>query len=102
MSLANMLPAFAILAVVLVIIMTELIKKLDKKNFLKGRRVWVPALLSGAIAALMGYGKFYDTHQIWFWWAVIFALSVFGYEAILKKIHEWIGTKSDSDEKSAA
>jgi hypothetical protein len=32
---------------------------------------------------------------MWFWWAVIFGFSIFGYEAILRKIRIALG----SDEK---
>ncbi len=83
----NILPVFIMIAIVVVIVFTELIKKLDKKDRLKGYRVWIPVVLSGGISYLLGYGKFFpEPNQIWFWWAVIFAFSSFAYEAILKKI----------------
>jgi len=88
----NIFPAFIIMAIVLVIILTELIKKLDKKNKMKGYRVWIPMVLSAGASALLLLGNFFNPPgQFWFWWAVIFALSVFGFEAILKKIKAALG-----------
>jgi predicted membrane channel-forming protein YqfA (hemolysin III family) len=89
----NILPVFIVIAIIVVIAFTELIKKLDKKDRLKGYRVWIPAVLSGGIAYLLGFGKFFaEPNQIWFWWAVIFAISTFAYEAILKKITTALGS----------
>jgi len=89
----NILPAFIIIAIVAVVVLSELIKKLDRKNWLKGYRVWIPALLSGGIAWLLDIGKFFaEPNQVWFWWAVIFAASTFAYEAVLKKITTALGS----------
>ncbi|MDR2924276.1 MAG: hypothetical protein LBU85_13190 [Treponema sp.] len=89
----NILPAFIVIAIVLTIVFTELIKKLDRKNWLKGYRVWVPAVLSGGVTSLLGIGNFFsEPNQVWFWWAVIFAFSTFAYEAILKKITTALGS----------
>jgi hypothetical protein len=90
--MTNILPVFIVLAIVLVIIFTELIKRLDRKNRLKGYRVWIPAVLSGGMAWLSRMGDFFNPpQQVWFWWAVIFAFSVFAYEAILKKMTTALG-----------
>jgi len=90
--MTNILPVFVAVAIVLTIVFTELIKKLDIKNRLKGYRVWIPVVLSGGVSYLLGYGKFFpEPNQIWFWWAVIFAISTFAYEAILKKITTALG-----------
>ena len=89
----NFLPVFVIIAIALLVVMTELIKKLDRKNKLKGYRVWIPALLSGGLAWLLRLGQFFNPpEQVWFWWAVIFAFSTFAYEAILKKITAAVGS----------
>jgi len=89
----NFLPAFIVIAIIVVIAFTELIKKLDKKDRLKGYRVWIPAVLSGGIALLASFGNFFaEPNQIWFWWAVIFAISTFAYEAILRKITTALGS----------
>jgi predicted membrane channel-forming protein YqfA (hemolysin III family) len=91
--MTNILPVFIVIAIALVIVIAELIKKLDRKNRLKGYRVWIPALLSGGISYLLGIGKFFpEPNQVWFWWAVIFAFSTFAYEAVLKKITTALGS----------
>jgi hypothetical protein len=91
--MTNILPVFIVIAIALTIVFTELIKKLDRKNLLKGYRVWSPAVLSGGISYLLGFGKFFaEPNQVWFWWAVIFAFSTFAYEAILKKITTALGS----------
>jgi len=90
MSLTNFLPACVVVATVAVIALTDLIKKLDVKNILKHFTACIPAVLSCGISFLLGYGQFFDFHQVWFWWAVIYALSVFFYDAVIKKMHEWI------------
>jgi hypothetical protein len=69
-----------------VVIFTELVKTLDKKGRLKGYRVYIPLVLSFVTAFLLKVGNFFVTEQMWFWWAVIFGFSIFGYEAILRKI----------------
>jgi len=85
--MTNLFPAFIIIAIVAVIMLTELIKKLDKKDVLKGYRVWVPAILSFVLAAFLRVGNFFSSpDQVWFWWTVIFSVSIFAYEAILKKL----------------
>jgi len=87
----NILPVSVLIAIALVIVFAELIKKLDRKNRLKGYRVWIPAVLSCGIAFLLRLGNFFQPQQVWFWWAVIFAFSVFAYEAVLKKITTALG-----------
>jgi hypothetical protein len=91
--MTNILPVFIVIAIALVIVFAELIKKLDGKNRLKGYRVWIPAVLSCGAAWLLRVGDFFQLQQVWFWWAVIFAFSTFAYEAILKKITTALGDK---------
>jgi len=88
----NILPLFIVIAIMLVIVFTELIKRLDKKNKLKSYRVWIPLILSLGVSALLTLGNFFNPPlQVFFWWAVIFSFSVFAYEAILKKITTALG-----------
>ena len=87
-GLMGFLPLFVVVAVMLTVIFTELVKTLDKINRLKGYRVWVPALFSAFFAFLLWHGAFFAPREVWFWWATIFGLSAFFYEAILKKIKE--------------
>jgi hypothetical protein len=73
------------------VIFTELVKRLDKKDVLKGYRVYIPLALSFGASFLLKIGNFYASSQLWFWWAVIFGFSIFGYEAILSKINKALG-----------
>lgn len=86
--LTQLLPAAVIVSVIVVVLLSELLKRLDKKNFLKGYRVLFPAFLSLGMSALLDIGTFIGVGQLWFYWAVIFALSVFLYELVLRKIQE--------------
>ena len=57
-SLIGFLPLFVVIAVMLTVIFTELVKKLDKKDRLTGYRVWIPALFSAFFAFLLWHGAF--------------------------------------------
>ncbi len=87
-NLIGFLPLFIIIAVLLTVIFTELVKKLDKNDKLKNYRAWVPVLFSAFFAFLLWHGAFFAPREVWFWWAAIFGISVFFYETILKKIKE--------------
>jgi Na+-translocating ferredoxin:NAD+ oxidoreductase RnfA subunit len=86
MDILSLLPFFILVSVALVVMFTELIKKLDKKDRLKGYRVYIPLALSAGASGLLKVGNFFVTEQFWFWWAVIFGFSVFAFEAVLKKL----------------
>ncbi len=90
-DLNKLLPAAVIVAIILTVIFTEIIKKTDKKDKLKGYRIYVPAILSGIESAVLAFGEFFTWKQAPFYCAVIFAVSIFGYEAIYRKIKTWIG-----------
>ncbi len=92
MDLSTLFPVFIMIAILCVVILTEIIKRFDRKDRLKGYRVWIPAILSLAMAWLLRIGAFFEPNQVWFWWAVLFAVPVFAYESILKKIREKIGS----------
>lgn len=82
----NILPTFIVIPIFSVIAVTEIIKRIDRKQKLRGFYVFIPAILSLLFAGLLAYGRFFDWHQLWFWAAVIFSLSVFSYESVLKKV----------------
>jgi uncharacterized membrane protein len=86
MNIVNLLPFFVVVAIALVVMFTELIKRLDKKDRLKGYRVYIPLVLSFGAAGLLRVGNFFVPEQMWFWWAAIFGFSVFAYEAVLRKL----------------
>ncbi|WP_147615098.1 hypothetical protein [Treponema pectinovorum] len=95
-DLQQFLPAAVIVAIILTVLLTEIVKKADKKDKLKGYRIYVPALLSGLESASLAFGEFFTWKQAPFYWAVIFAVSVFGYEAIYRKIKAWIGVDEET------
>jgi CDP-diglyceride synthetase len=94
----NLLPFFIVIAIAIVVIFSELIKRIDKKNRLKGYRVYIPLVLSFITAYLLKRGNFFVTEQMWFWWAVIFGFSIFGYEAVLRKITASLGADDKKKE----
>lgn len=90
-DLSKLLPAAVIVAIIITVVLTEIIKKADKKDKLKGYRIYIPAILSGLESVVLAFGEFFIWKQVPFYWAVIFAISVFGYEAIYRKIKAWAG-----------
>ncbi len=90
-NLTQFIPAAVFVAIILTVLLTEIIKKADAKDRLKGYRIYVPAVLSGAESLVLAFGEFFAWRQTPFYWAVIFAVSVFGYEAIYRKFKKWIG-----------
>lgn len=90
-DISKLLPVAVIVAIILTVIFTEIIKKADSKDKLKGYRIYIPAILSGLESVVLAFGEFFTWRQTPFYWAVIFAVSVFGYEAIYRKIKTWIG-----------
>lgn len=90
-DLSTFLLPCVITAIILVVIGTEMIKKQDKDNKLKGYRIYIPLSLSAAASSILAFGQFYSWRQAPFYWAVIFGVSVFGYEGILKKFKKATG-----------
>lgn len=90
-DLEKLLPAAVMVAIIITVLLTEIIKKADKKDKLKGYRIYIPAILSALESAVLVFGEFYIWKQVPFYWAVIFAVSVFSYEAIYRKFRKWIG-----------
>jgi hypothetical protein len=89
--MTDLFPAFIVVAIILVVMLTEFIKQIDRKDRLKGYRIYLPLALSFGAAALLRIGNFFAPEQMWFWWAVIFSFSTFAFEAILKKITTALG-----------
>ncbi len=86
-TLTDLLLPCVLLAIVLVVFLTEILKKADKKNILKGKKVFFPLTLSLVFSGLLALGKFYTLLQAPFYAAVIFTLSVTFFETILKKFN---------------
>lgn len=93
-GLFNLLPLFVVIAAFLTVLFTELAKRLDRKDRLKGYRVWIPFLFSAFFSFLLWYGAFFAPREVWFWWAAIFGISVFFYETLLKKIQNAVIEKT--------
>ena len=66
-DLNKLLPAAVIVAIILTVIFTEIIKKTDKKDKLKGYRIYVPAILSGIESAVLAFGEFFIWKQVPFY-----------------------------------
>ncbi len=75
-----------LVSVIMTVGLTELVKKFDKKNRLKGWRVLIPLLVSALIVFLTWNKAVFTSHALCSWWAVIFSLSIFSYEIIIKKL----------------
>lgn len=86
-SLSGLLLPCVLLAIVVLVFLTEIIKKLDYKNKLKGKMVFVPLVLSLLFSLALAFGDFYSYKQAPFYAAVVFSISVTFYEAILKKFN---------------
>lgn len=80
------LPASVVAAVILTVVSSELVKKLDKKERLRGFRVWLPLIFSLIFTASLALGGFFALRESFFYGAAIFGFSVFFYEAIVKHL----------------
>ncbi len=80
----SIFPVFITIAIIAVVALTEIVKRIG--FWAKGFNVLLPVLFSGGLSLLMSYGRFFDRHQVFFWWAVIFSMSVVAYEAIIKRV----------------
>ena len=96
-ELQGFLPAFIIVAVLLTVVFSQLVKKLDKKDKFKGFRVWLPLVFSGLFTSALTFGNFFSWRESPFWWGAIFGFSVFFYEAIVKHLKK-IGDSAQSIE----
>lgn len=81
----SLLPAWMILAIIVVVGVTEYIKKADQKNRLKKFYIWIPVVFSfgaGAVLVLAGL-------MVWkeypFYVAVIFSFATLAYNQIIER-----------------
>ncbi len=87
--LTNLFPAGVFIAIILTVVFSEWLKKLDKKDVFKGYRVILPLFLSLGFSWLLRIGNFFQSpDQVWFYWAVIFMIAIVFYELIIKKVEE--------------
>lgn len=99
--LAN-LKLFGILFVVSMfctVMFTEIVKKIDTKDVLKGYKVWLPLLISCGFSVAIKFVMKVDWLYMIFIESSLFGFSVFGYEVVLKSVNrilEKIVNKVDS------
>lgn len=89
-DLSTIVTPMVILSIVLTVLFSELFKKLDKKDKLKGYRVYLPLILSALFTFFLWLAEVITLKQAPLYWFAIFGISVFGYEAIVKKFEEKI------------
>ena len=84
-----------IVSIVCTIMFSEILKKFDKKNYLKGYKVWLPFIFSCGFSVALKFIFKIDWMIMIFIDGSMFGFSVFGYEAILKSINKLIGKTSE-------
>ena len=80
-----------IVSIVCTIMFSEIVKKFDKKNYLKGYKVWLPFIFSCGFSVALKFIFKIDWMIMIFIEGSLFGFSVFGYETILKSINKLIG-----------
>lgn len=68
------------------VMFTEIVKKIDTKDVLKGYKVWLPLLFSCGFSVAIKFVMKVDWLYMIFIESSIFGCSVFGYEVILKSL----------------
>ena len=79
-----------IISIVCTIMFSEIVKKFDKKDYLKGYKVWLPFIFSCGFSVVLKFAFNVDWMIMIFIEGSLFGFSVFGYEVILKSINKFI------------
>ena len=79
-----------IVSIVCTILFSEIVKKFDKNDKLKGYKVWLPFIFSCGFSVALKFIFKVDWIIMIFIEGSLFGFSVFGYEAILKSINKLI------------
>lgn len=77
------------------VMLAEIIKSLDKKDYLKGYRVWLPLLISCGFSVAIKFVYKIDWLYMIFVESALFGFSVIGYEVFLKTIRKIIDKIND-------
>ncbi len=77
----------AIISIFCTVMFTEIVKKFDKNNKLKGYKVWLPFIFSCGFSVMLKFIFKIDWIIMPFVEGCMFGFSVFGYEIILKNIN---------------
>ena len=89
-----------IISIVCTIMFSEIVKKFDSKNYLKGYKVWLPFIFSCGFSVALKFALKIDWINVIFIEASIFGFSVFGYETLLKSINKLIDKVSEKIEST--
>ena len=76
-----------VISVFCTVMFTEIVKKIDTKDVLKGYKVWLPLLFSCGFSVAIKFVMKIDWLYMIFIESSLFGFSVFGYEVILKSIN---------------
>lgn len=87
LNLDTILIPSVIISIIMIILFSELIKKLDKKNWLNGSyKVYLPVIFSILFSFILYKSSFILKEQIIFYGLLMFSVSTFFYNAILKTL----------------
>ncbi len=87
-----------IVSIVCTIMFSEIVKKFDKNDKLKGYKVWLPFIFSCGFSVALKFVFKVDWILMIFIEGSMFGFSVFGYEVILKSINKLICKASEKIE----
>lgn len=98
-NLESMIPPVMGGAIVLTVLFSELLKKADKKDIFKGYKVYFPLFFSAVFTLCIYVAEFITLRQSLLYWFAIFGISVFGYEAIVKRLKKPLKDKKSKEPK---
>lgn len=87
-----------IVSIVCTVMFSEIVKKFDKNDKLKGYKVWLPFIFSCGFSVALKFVFKVDWMFIIFIEGSVFGFSVFGYETLLKSINKIINKISEKIE----
>ena len=87
-----------IISIVCTIMFSEIVKRFDKKDYLKGYKVWLPFIFSCGFSVALKFVLKIDWFMMIFVEASMFGFSVFGYETFLKSINKIVNKMSEKIE----
>ena len=87
-----------IVSIMCTIMFSEIVKKFDKNDKLKGYKVYLPFIFSCGFSVALKFIFKIDWMIMIFIEGSLFGFSVFGYEAILKSINKLIAKASEKIE----
>lgn len=84
-----------VISIMCTIMFSEIVKKFDKNDKLKGYKVWLPFIFSCGFSVALKFIFKIDWIIMIFVEGSLFGFSVFGYETILKSINKLIAKASE-------